>query len=158
MTLETEIKQVRPFRNSYHKAFVNIIFSGKWLLQFVADMLKPYDITPQQYNILRILRGKYPEPTSLKSIRESMLDRMSDASRIVELLRIKELLERNICEDNRRQVDIYITQKGLKLLDEIENENENMDNQLSSLDDEEIIHLNFLLDKVRNRKKNTTKL
>src|ERR1035437_121254 len=116
MTLESEIHQVKPFRNNYHKAAVNIIHSGKWMLQFMADVLKQYRLTPQQYNILRILRGKYPEATTVIYIRERMLDRMSDASRIVELLRKKGLVERNVCEGNRRKMDVLITAKGLHLL------------------------------------------
>ncbi len=150
MILEEEIHQVKPFRNEYHKATVNIIYSGKWMLQFVTDLLKPYKLTPQQYNILRILRGKYPKAITVKYIRERMLDRMSDASRIVELLRKKGLVERNICEDNRRRMDVLITQKGLYLLDEIKAEDEHMDKRLSALDEQEIIQLNIILDKLRN--------
>ncbi len=120
------------------------------MLQFNSDFLKPYNITPQQFNILRILRGKYPEALTIIYIRERMLDRMSDASRIVELLRKKGLIERNICEGNRRRMDVLLTQKGLNLLDEIEKENERIDNRLSSLKEQEILQLNFLLDKLRN--------
>ncbi len=150
MLPEIEIQQTRNFRNNYHKAFVNIISTGKSMLQFNSDFLKPYNITPQQFNILRILRGKYPEALTIIYIRERMLDRMSDASRIVELLRKKGLIERNICEGNRRRMDVLLTQKGLNLLDEIEKENERIDNRLSSLKEQEILQLNFLLDKLRN--------
>ena len=150
MSLESEIFQVKPFRNSYHKAAVNIIHSGKWMLQFMADVLKPYSLTPQQYNILRILRGKYPEATTVIYIRERMLDRMSDASRIVELLRKKGLVERNVNEGNRRRMDVSITQKGLKLLEETEKDEERTDKYLTTLDEQEISQLNFLLDKLRN--------
>lgn len=151
ITLEKEIQQVKPFRTAYHKAFVNIIFTGKWLLQFTADMLKPYSLTLQQYNILRILRGKYPGATTVLHVRKSMLDRMSDASRIIEHLRKKGLVERTVCERNRRQMDVKITQSGLHLLKEVEVHNELMDNKLSSLNEQEIRQLNLLLDKVRNR-------
>ncbi len=151
MTLEKEIHQVRPFRNDYHRAFVNIIYSGKWMLQFSNDLLKPYNLTPQQYNILRILRGQYPEASTIIYIRERMLDRMSDASRIVEVLRKKGLVERNVCEGNRRRMDVLITEKGLYLLSEIEKEeNERMDKHLSALDEQEINQLNLLLDQLRN--------
>ncbi len=150
MTLEKDIQQIKPFRNDYHKAFVNIIFTGKWVLQFNYDLLKPYNLTPQQYNILRILRGKYPQASTIIYIRERMLDRMSDASRIVELLRKKGLIERNICEDNRRRMDVLITQKGLDLLEEIEQENDRVDSRLSALNNKEIIQLNSLLDKLRD--------
>lgn len=148
--LEKEIHQVKPFRNNYHKVAVNLIFTGKWMIQFHSDVFKEYNLTIQQYNILRILRGRNPEATTVKLIRERMLDRMSDASRIVELLRKKKLVERNICGEDRRKMDVAITQKGLDLLEEIEKENERMDKRLSELNEEEIVLLNDLLDKARS--------
>src|ERR1017187_1438407 len=149
MRLEKEIQQAKPFRNNYHKASVNLVFTGKWMIQFHSDVFKQYNLTIQQYNILRILRGRSPGAATVKFIRERMLDRMSDASRIVELLRKKELVERNICGLDRRKVDVVITQKGLDLLEEIEKENERVDKYLSGLNEEEIVLLNDLLDKVR---------
>lgn len=149
MILEKEIQQVKPFRNNYHKATVNLIFTGKWMIQFHSDIFKQYNLTIQQYNILRILCGRNPGAITVKLIRERMLDRMSDASRIVELLRKKKLVERNICGEDRRKMDVVITQKGLDLLEEIEKENERMDKSLSALNEEEIVLLNDLLDKVR---------
>ena len=149
MILEKEIQQVKPFRNNYHKAAINLIFTGKWMIQFHSDIFKQYNLTFQQYNILRILRGRNHRAATVKLIRERMLDRMSDASRIVELLRKKELVERNICGEDRRKMDVVITQKGLDLLEEIEKESERMDNRLSALNEEEIVLLNDLLDKVR---------
>ena len=105
MLLEKEIQQVKPFRNNYHKAAVNLVFTGKWMIQFHSYVFKQYNLTIQQYNILRILRGRNPGATTVKFIRERMLDRMSDASRIVELLRKKKLAERNICGEDRRKMD-----------------------------------------------------
>jgi DNA-binding MarR family transcriptional regulator len=150
MQLEKEIHQVRPFRNDYHKARVNLIYSGKWVLQFVTDFLKPYKLTLQQYNILRILRGKYPEAITVTFIRDRMLDRMSDVSRLVEHLRKKELVVRTTAGSDRRRMDIIITEEGLTLLEEIEKENEQMDKRLATLDKQEVVQLNFLLDKFRN--------
>ncbi len=149
MILEKEIQQVKPFRNNYHKAAVNLIFTGKWMIQFHSDVFKHYNLTIQQYNILRILRGINPGATTVKLIRERMLDRMSDASRIVEHLRKKDLLGRNISGEDRRKMDVLITQKGLDLLEAIEKQNERMDKRLSALNKEEIVLLNDLLDKVR---------
>lgn len=149
MILEKEIQQVKPFRNNYHKVAVNLIFTGKWMIQFHSNVFKQYNLTIQQYNILRILRGRNPGATTVGLIRERMLDRMSDTSRIIELLRKKKLVERNICEEDRRKMDVVITQKGLDLLEEIEKENERMDKHLSALDEEEIVLLNDLLDKAR---------
>jgi DNA-binding MarR family transcriptional regulator len=149
MKLEVEIKQVKPFRNNYHKATVNLIFTGKWLIHFHSNLLKPYHLTIQQYNILRILRGSSPKPTTVKLIRERMLDRMSDASRIIELLREKDLLVRNININDRRKMNVNITQKGLAMLEAIELENERMDKKLATLSEDEILQLNDLLDKLR---------
>lgn len=149
MKLEEEIKQTRPFRNNYHKAAVNLIFTGKWMIQFHSSVFKEYNLTFQQFNILRILRGRNSEAATVKLIRKRMLDRMSDASRIVEVLRKKQLVERNISSEDRRKMDVTITQKGLDLLEEIEKENERFDNRLSALNEEEICLLNDLLDKVR---------
>jgi len=149
MILEKEIQQVKPFRNNYHKASVNLIFTGKWMIQFHSDVFKKYSLTIQQYNILRILHGRNSGTATVKLIRERMLDRMSDASRIVELLRKKKLVERSICNEDRRKMDVIITQKGLDLLAETERENERMDKHLSALNEEEIVLLNNLLDKVR---------
>lgn len=149
MMLEEEIKQERPFRNDYHKASVNLVFTGKWMIQFHAEVFSKYNLTIQQYNILRILKGKHPEAATVKLIRDRMLDRMSDASRIVELLRKKRLVDRNICKDDRRRMDVVITNKGINLLAAIEKESEYMDKRLSALDEGEIILLNQLLDKIR---------
>lgn len=150
MKLEKEIGQIKSFRNDYHKASVNIIYTGKWMMQFHADVFKPFKLTIQQYNILRILKGQYPKTTTVKHIRERMLDRMSDASRIVELLRKKKLVEREIHQSDRRKMDVLITKKGLGLLNKMERENEKMDNRLKSLSKSEIVKLNFLLDKLRS--------
>lgn len=149
MILEKEINQVKPFRNNYHRAAVNLIFTGKWTTQFHSDIFKKYNLTFQQYNILRILRGGNPGALTVKLIRERMLDRMSDASRIIELLRKKKLVERNMSLEDRRKMDVMISQAGLGLLEQIEKESEYMDNRLRTLNEEEIVQLNYLLDKVR---------
>ncbi len=150
MRLEVEIKQTKPFRNIYHKASVNLIYTGKWMMQIQVDILKSYNLTLQQYNILRILRGQFPNAATVKLVRDRMLDRMSDASRIIELLRKKDLVERHVNDLNRRKMDVRITQKGVDLLIEIENENDRMDLKLRSLNEDELLQLNSLLDKLRN--------
>jgi MarR family multiple gene transcriptional regulator MgrA len=149
MLIEKEIHQVKPFRNSYHKASVNLIFTGKWMIQFHSNIFRQYNLTIQQYNILRILRGRYPLATTIKLIRDRMLDRLSDTSRIVELLRKKKLAERNICHNDRRKMDVVITKKGMGILDEMDKENERMDRKLYTLNEQEIVLLNELLDKLR---------
>lgn len=148
MKLEEEISQ-KKFRNEYHKAAVNIIYTFNWLTAFHQDSLKKHGITMQQYNILRILRGQHPRPATVKLIRERMLDKMSDASRLVEKLRVKGLVERTLCPTDRRQVDVSITQKGLDLLEHTDKENDKFDQFMSNLSESETKTLNELLDKLR---------
>ncbi len=148
MELEKEITQ-KSFRNNYHKAEVNLIFTYNWLYEFKSKMLKLHCITTQQYNILRILRGQYPNPATIKLLKERMLDKMSDASRIVEKLRTKGLVERKISAVSRRNVDVVITQNGLDLLAEIDKRDCEVDEFMSKLKSHEIDQLNYLLDKLR---------
>lgn len=150
MKLEDEIFQ-KKFKNEYHKAVVNLIFTFNWLRDFQVNALKPYDITMQQFNILRILRGQHPNPANIKLIRERMLDKMSDCSRIVEKLRIKGLIERTTSETDRRHVDVAITDKGLDVLSKLDKYNDEVETHLSSLSQEEVTELNRLLDKLRGR-------
>lgn len=148
MKLEDEISQ-KKFRNEYHKAAVNLLFTFSWLRSYQEKIFKPRGITGQQFNILRILRGQHPKPANIKLIRERMLDRMSDCSRIVEKLRAKGLIERNICPADRRHVDVIITKKGLDLLSKLDLINDEADKFLSNLDEKEISQLNRLLDRLR---------
>ena len=148
MKLEQEISQ-KNFRNNHHKAIVNLIFTYNWLYERHSNLLKPYGITIQQFNLLRILRGQYPNPATVKLLKERMLDKMSDASRLVEKLRAKEMIDRNICPKDRRTVDVIITEKGLKLLEEIDKKEKDFNQLLSNLENREIDQLNVLLDKMR---------
>lgn len=148
MNIEEEIKQ-KQFNSENHKAMINIIFTYNWLIKNQVEVLKPYGITLQQFNILRILRGQYPKPSTIKLMKERMLDRMSDCSRIVEKLRTKELVERHLCEKDRRNVDVLITKKGLALLKKLDKNIEKLDENLIALSGKELKTLNKLLDKLR---------
>ena len=148
MKLEEEIKQ-KKFRNVYHKLAINLVYTTNWLNEFSNKFLKKFELTQQQFNILRILRGQYPKPASVKLLVERMLDKQCDASRMIERLRIKGLLERNECPMNRRQVDILITEAGLNLLSEIDEQQDEWDNVLKGLSTGEAEKLNDLLDKFR---------
>ena len=147
MKLEDEISQ-KKFNSEYHKAALNIIYTCNWLTSQHSSKLKPHDITQQQFNILRILRGQHPQPASVKLLKERMLDKMSDASRLVEKLRLKGLLERKVCKDDRRNVDVIITQKGLDLLASLDHF-DNFFSKIISLSENEVVQLNNLLDKLR---------
>lgn len=148
MGIEKDIQQ-QLFRNEYQKATVNIIFSANWLQEKIKNFLDTEDITPQQYNILRILRG-HKEPLSTLQIRERMLDKMSDTSRIVERLQKKNLVEKKTCPTDKRLVDVVISKKGLALLEKLDRKNSELDQMLHNLNAEEAKALNDLLDKMRD--------
>ena len=148
MRLEDEIAQ-KQFRNQAHKLVVNIIYTYNWLMNYQQTMLKPHGITGQQFNVLRILRGQHPNPASIKLVRERMLDKMSDASRIVEKLRMKGLVERHTCPTDRRVCDVTITAKGLALLQILDKENEKVNEMTDRLTEDERQTVNDLLDKMR---------
>jgi MarR family transcriptional regulator, 2-MHQ and catechol-resistance regulon repressor len=144
---------LRSFRNEYQKAIVNLIFTNNWLTEKIKLFLEKEDITPQQFNILRILRGSSPEPLSTLQIRERMLDKMSDTSRIVDRLVAKELVKKSSCKADKRLVDVVITDKGKKLLEKLDAKNDEMDGMVATLTEAEAKTLNKLLDKVRGSSK-----
>jgi DNA-binding MarR family transcriptional regulator len=148
MKLEDEIKQTK-FRNEYHKLAVNIIYTHGWLNSLQSKLFQEHDITPQQYNILRILRGQYPNAVTIALLKERMLDKMSDASRLVERLKSKGLVERKICDEDRRRVDVVITQMGLLLLENMDDTVKELEKIFTNLTKSEAESLNNMLDKLR---------
>lgn len=148
MKLEEEIKQ-KKFRNEFHKLAVNIIYTYGWLFNKHETIFKKHGITSAQFNVLRILRGQFPNPATINLLKERMLDKMSDASRLVERLLQKGLVNRKICPEDRRRVEVVITEKGLDLLKEIDLHNEEADQIFMKLNNEEAKLLNDLLDKMR---------
>lgn len=148
MDIGKEIKQSK-FRNEHHKMLVNILFTSGWLDSKHACNLKPYGISSQQYNILRILRGQHPKPATVNLLIERMLDKNSNASRLVEKLRLKKLVERATCPEDRRAVNVLITQKGLDLLTEIDKHETSFLKELKNLTEKEAEQINLLLDKLR---------
>lgn len=149
LKLEDEIQQ-KKFRSESQKLAINLTYTHNWLNAHYSAMFRTSDITMQQFNVLRILRGQYPNPCSVKLIKERMLDRMSDASRIVDKLKAKDLLDRRECPVDRRSVDILITDKGLELLKSMDNIEENFKSVFKTLTEEEMKTLNHLLDKLRD--------
>jgi MarR family transcriptional regulator, 2-MHQ and catechol-resistance regulon repressor len=150
MGIQEDIKQKRAFRNEYQKAAVNLMFTHGWLQERLRDAVDSYDITLQQYNVLRILRGSYPDPISTQEIRKRMLDKMSDVSRIVDRLILKNLVTKRVCGSDKRLVDVTISESGLKLLTEMDSLEAQMDETMKNLSEEEAKSLNLLLDKLRN--------
>lgn len=137
------------FYNEQHKLRVNIIYTSNWILGEVKEFLKDYDITQQQFNILRILRGQCPKPITTSLIRERMMDKMSDVSRIVDRLAKKELVHKKDCLTDKRLVDVFITQNGLDLLEKIDRNIIKLDALVDNLTEDETKALNYLLNKVR---------
>ena len=148
MELEKEIHSTK-FTSQHQKASVNIVFTYNWLNGLIKAELEKFKITNQQFNILRILRGQYPNPATINILKERMLDKMSDASRIVDRLVQKELVTRTVNKKDRRAVDILITDKGLELLESIHIEEAMNDGYKSNLSEDEAKQLSNLLDKFR---------
>jgi DNA-binding MarR family transcriptional regulator len=148
MTLEKDISQ-RHFRNLNQKSMVNLIYTYHWVVEKIKDLLSTEGITLQQYNILRILRGSFPEPLSTLQIRDRMLDKMSDTSRIVDRLVVKGLAQKNISKTDKRLVDVMITEEGRTLLAKLDLHNDELDSIANALSEDEMNILNNLLDKLR---------
>ncbi len=149
MRLEEEIGQDQ-FVNEHHKTLVNLIYTHSFLVNRMSGFFKSRGITRQQFNVLRILRGQHPDSANLNLIKERMLDKMSDASRIVERLRRKKLVTRKQSRSDRREVEIVISQQGLELLKKMDVEIKQVYELFENLTGEELRTLNNLLDKFRN--------
>lgn len=148
MTIEEELKG--RFRNEYHKGLINLTYTTRQLNYGFLQTLKKHDITEQQYNALRILRGfRSQAPLSIGFIKERMLDKDSDVSRLIDRLHDKGLVSRNENPDDRRQKSVEIMEKGLTLLQSMGGCKNMEDNMLKCLSENEIQELNRLLDKIR---------
>lgn len=146
----TEILKTKSSLPLAKKTVLNVSYTSINFKDGILSALKPYEISIEQFNVLRILRGKNGEPSNLKDIQDRMISKMSNTTRLVDKLILKNLVERFICEKNRRKVDIYITKDGLKLLDILDPIIEKKENDLTSnLNTEELETLNLLLTKIR---------
>lgn len=148
MRIEDEIQQTKPFRSDYQKAAVNMLYTQGWIMEHMRKLFQPFDITVKQYNILRILKGA-GKPISTSVIRERLIDKMSDTTRIIDRMLAKGLVEKNNCKSDKRLVDITISEKGIALLKKIEKKTKEMDRIFKALTLKETQELNFLLDKLR---------
>lgn len=147
MSIEKDINQ-KNFRNEFQKSVINLIYTYNWISERSKTFLDKYDITSQQFNILRILRGA-GDPLSTLQIRQRMLDRMSDTSRIVDRLLKKGLVEKVVCKTDKRLVDVTISEKGSRLLEKLDEYQDEMDGIVKNLSEPEAQMLNTLLDKIR---------
>lgn len=149
MKLEDEIKQTKPFKSEIQKLVLNISFTGSWLNSLSAEMLKPFDVSAPQYNVLRILRGKYPESYCNQEITGRMIDKNSNATRIVDKLIVKGLAKRSENPSDRRAVEIVITEKGIDLLKQIDINGFGNYLDLLKINEENAKQMNDWLDEMR---------
>ena len=151
MKIEEVLKSTAPMDDS-KKIILNILYTQNVVIESFNEIAKPYEISGEQYNVLRILRGQKGNPANMYSIQERMLAKTSNTTRLVDKLLLKELVTREVCPDNRRKIEVFITQKGLNLLTELDpkvNAHEaSFSNNLSA---GEQILLNQLLEKYRNK-------
>lgn len=148
MSIENDIKQSR-FTDEYHKLAVNLMFTASWLGDKHQQLIKPYGITMPQFNILRILRGQKGAPLSVNELIARMIDKSSNASRLVDKLEEKGYVLRKVCPEDRRQVEVSITEEGLTFIGSLDAPMQNMRTYLENLSIEEAEMLNQLLDKMR---------
>ena len=133
----------------HQQAIGKISLTYNWCSEKLKQSVAPYDITTQQFNVLRILRGQHPRPSTVSFVKETMLDKMCDASRIVDRLLQKELIMKHNNNRDKRAVDIIISDKGLSLLEKIDSEVSISDIISANLTLQEAQELNQLLDKIR---------
>jgi DNA-binding MarR family transcriptional regulator len=150
MKLEEELKQTKPFKNEIQKLILNINFTSSWLNGIAAEKLKPFDISAPQYNVLRILKGRYPESYCNQEITARMIDKNSNATRIVDKLIAKSLVKRSENPSDRRAVEIFITDKGLALLEEINLSAFGSSDNFIQLDEIKAKQMNDWLDELRS--------
>ncbi|WP_363299242.1 MarR family transcriptional regulator [Altibacter sp.] len=149
ITIDETIKSIHKMAIST-KTVINIMYTSRIVEETISGVLKPYDLTIPQYNVLRILRGQKGNPANLSTLQERMIDRNSNTTRLVDKLIKKEWVSRRTCEKNRRKVEIFITEKGLALLKELDTITENNNEQiLKNLSDSDLEQLNHLLDTLR---------
>jgi len=147
MSLEKKIQQPK-FKSPQHKLGVNLLYTSHQISYLLHQQFKDLEITHQQYNVLRILRGQFPNTCNLRLIKERVIDRMSDASRIIDKLIIKGFVVRSECKTDRRNVELLITSKGLKLLESLDHVDDSFHELFKNLSKEDIKNLNLLLDKL----------
>lgn len=148
MQLQKEIQASR-FESLHQQAVVNVVFTCNWCNDRFKQAMLPYGVTTQQFNVLRILRGQHPKPSTINLLKTRILDKMCDASRIVDRLVQKQLVVKKPNATDKRAVDILITEKGLTLLKQMDQEVDLSAPASENLTEEEAEQLNFLLDKMR---------
>ncbi len=149
MTIEEAIKQPK-FTNEYHKLMVNLLYTASWVDVKHQQFMKSYGITVQQFNILRILRGQKGNPLSINCLIERMIDKSSNASRIVDKLEQKGYVLRTVCPNDRRQVEVRITEEGNAFIGQLDEPVKSLQQYALGLNQDEVELMNGFLDKIRN--------
>jgi len=149
MDIEKEIGQSVSFKSDLQRAAVNILYTASWLNMKNTETLKPFALTPQQFNVLRILRGQHPKPSTINLLMQGMLDKSINASRLVDRLLEKGFVTRETNRQDKRAVDVYISQKGLDVLETIDKTVGLLESHLDHLTESEARMLSDLLDKLR---------
>lgn len=151
MKIEDVLKSTVPMDNS-KKIILNILYTQNVITENFNEILKPYDISGEQYNVLRILRGQKGNPANMCVIQERMLAKTSNTTRLVDKLLLKELVTRKVCPENRRKIEVMITKKGLDVLKELDPKVTQHEESFSkNLNTDEIELLSQLLEKYRNQ-------
>ncbi len=153
MSIETDIKQ-KKFRSPYQRMGLNLVYTSNWIQYQQMEIFREFDITSQQFNVLRILRGQHPNPIKVSDIADRMLDKNSNTSRLIDKLLLKKLVDRKSCPNDRRAVDVIITEEGLELLKKLDPEVEKWEDNMVGITHEEADLISNLLDKLRNSKSN----
>lgn len=148
MKIEDAIQQKKPFGSSKQKVIVNLIYTNNWVTDQIRQYIKPFGITLKQYNVLRILQGA-GHPITTSTIRERLLDKMSDASRMVERMHQKGLVIRSTCPKDKRLVDVVLSEKGQQLMEQLAQFSTATEKIVDNLSEEEAEQLSTLLDKIR---------
>ncbi len=147
--LHEDIKQ-KHFKDEFSKSMINLIYTSNYFYHKQSPMFKKHGLSVPQFNILRILRGQYPNASTVNLLIDRMLDKSSNASRIVDKLEDKKLVIRKQCPDDRRAVDVFISEKGMELLARLDREMDEWQTRNQTLNEEECRQLNRLLDKMRS--------
>jgi len=148
MGIEKDIQQIE-FVDEIQKLMINQLYTGRWITNLISKQLKPFRLTIQQYNVLRILKGQGGKPISINAISSRMIDKMSNVSRLIDKLVEKKLVDRKVNRADRRQVDIFISEEGIKMVNSIVALEPKLKANFNKLNNSEAKQLNHLLDKLR---------
>ena len=148
MRIEDEIQQ-KDFKDDYRRLFVNLLFTNNWVNQQVMPFFRTRGLTLQQHNVLSILRGQHPEPICFGDIQCRMADRSSNVTRLIDKLIEKGYVTRDVCQANRRMIEVRLTEKGLKKLQEVDENLSSLYQRFHNLSPEEAVLVSNMLDKLR---------